>query len=153
MRRKSAYILFLAVLGLLVIGIVMLFSTSAYARDSHGDVYFLLNASRFGLGLGLSACIFAALVNYHFWQKTWWLWFASGAGRSGALLHSRTSECASTGRAGGLATARLPFSRRSWQKSRRSFFSPPGLHDAKNRTATCCRDSLFRLRLSACPLR
>jgi LysM repeat protein len=40
MHRKSAYILFLAVLGLLVIGIVMLFSTSAFARDSHGDVYF-----------------------------------------------------------------------------------------------------------------
>src|SRR6266536_1022679 len=51
MHRKSAYILFLAVLGLLVIGIVMLFSTSAFARNSHGDVYF-------------------------FWQRTWWLWCA-----------------------------------------------------------------------------
>ena len=38
MHRKSAYILFLAVLALLVIGIVMLFSTSAFARDTHGDV-------------------------------------------------------------------------------------------------------------------
>ena len=76
MRRKSAYILFLAVLGLLVIGIVMLFSTSAYARDSHGDVYFFIKRQAIWIGIGLVACTFAALVNYHFWQKTWWLWFA-----------------------------------------------------------------------------
>src|SRR5437773_1344930 len=76
LRRKSAYILFLAVLGLLVIGIVMLFSTSAYARDSHGDVYFFIRRQAMWVGIGLVACIFAALMNYHFWQKTWWLWFA-----------------------------------------------------------------------------
>jgi len=76
MRRKSAYILFLAVLALLVIGIVMLFSTSAYARDSHGDVYFFIKRQAIWAGIGLAACIFAALMNYQFWQKTWWLWFA-----------------------------------------------------------------------------
>jgi cell division protein FtsW len=76
MHRKSAYILFLAVLGLLVIGIVMLFSTSAYARDSHGDVYFFIKRQAIWIGVGLVACIFAALMNYQFWQKTWWLWFA-----------------------------------------------------------------------------
>ena len=76
MRRKSAYILFLAVLALLVIGIVMLFSTSAYARDSHGDVYFFIKRQAIWIGIGLVACIFAALMNYQFWQKTWWLWFA-----------------------------------------------------------------------------
>jgi cell division protein FtsW len=76
MRRKSAYILFLAVLGLLVVGIVMLFSTSAYARDSHGDVYFFIKRQAIWIGIGLAGCIFAALVNYQFWQKTWWLWFA-----------------------------------------------------------------------------
>jgi cell division protein FtsW len=76
MRRKSAYILFLAVLGLLVIGIVMLFSTSAYARDSHGDVYFFIKRQAIWIGLGLIACIVAALVNYQFWQKTCWVWFA-----------------------------------------------------------------------------
>ncbi len=77
MRRKSAYILFLAVLALLVIGIVMLFSTSAYARDSHGDVYFFIKRQAIWIGIGLVACIFAALMNYQFWQKTWWLWFAA----------------------------------------------------------------------------
>jgi cell division protein FtsW len=76
MHRKSAYILFLAVLGLLVIGIVMLFSTSAFARDSHGDVYFFIKRQAMWVGIGLVLCILAALVDYHFWQRTWWLWFA-----------------------------------------------------------------------------
>src|SRR6266436_258383 len=76
MHRKSAYILFLAVLGLLVIGIVMLFSTSAYARDSHGDVYFFIKRQAIWFGIGLLVCIIAALIDYHFWQRTWWLWFA-----------------------------------------------------------------------------
>jgi cell division protein FtsW len=75
MHRKSAYILFLAVLGLLVIGIVMLFSTSAFARDSHGDVYFFIKRQALWFAIGLGACTFAALIDYHFWQKTWWLWF------------------------------------------------------------------------------
>jgi cell division protein FtsW len=75
MHRKSAYILFLAVLGLLVIGIVMLFSTSAFARDSHGDVYFFVKRQAIWVGIGLVVSIFAALVDYHFWQRTWWLWF------------------------------------------------------------------------------
>jgi len=76
MHRKSAYILFLAVLGLLAIGIVMLFSTSAFARDSHGDVYFFIKRQALWFGIGLVVCTFAALIDYHFWQRTWWLWFA-----------------------------------------------------------------------------
>ena len=76
MHRKSAYILFLAVLGLLVIGIVMLFSTSAFARGSHGDIYFFIRRQAIWFGIGLVVCTFAALVDYHFWQRTWWLWFA-----------------------------------------------------------------------------
>jgi cell division protein FtsW len=76
MHRKSAYILFLAVLGLLVIGIVMLFSTSAFAKDSHGDVYFFIKRQAIWFGVGLLICIFAALIDYHLWQRTWWLWFA-----------------------------------------------------------------------------
>src|SRR5450759_3422929 len=75
MHRKSAYILFLAVLGMLVIGIVMLFSTSAFARDSHGDVYFFIKRQAIWLGIGLAVCTVTALIDYHFWQRTWWLWF------------------------------------------------------------------------------
>lgn len=75
MHRKSAYILFVAVLGMLVIGIVMLFSTSAFARDSHGDVYFFIKRQGVWLGIGLTVCTVAAVMDYHFWQRTWWLWF------------------------------------------------------------------------------
>jgi cell division protein FtsW len=74
MHRKSAYLLFLAVLGMLVIGIVMLFSTSAFARDSHGDAYFFLKRQGIWLSIGLIICFAAALIDYHFWQRTWWLW-------------------------------------------------------------------------------
>lgn len=80
MHRKSAYFLFLAILGMLVIGIVMLFSTSAFARDAHGDVYFFVKRQAIWLGLGLTACGGATLVDYHFWQRTWWLWFLFALG-------------------------------------------------------------------------
>ena len=75
MHRKSAYILFLAVLAMLVIGIVMLFSTSAFAKDSHGDVYFFVKRQGVWLGIGLVVCSVGALLDYHFWARTWWIWF------------------------------------------------------------------------------
>lgn len=80
MQRKSAHFLFLAVLGMLVIGIVMLFSTSAFARDAHGDVYFFIKRQAVWLAIGLVVCSVAALVDYHFWQRTWWLWFVLALG-------------------------------------------------------------------------
>jgi cell division protein FtsW len=80
MHRKSAHFLFLAVLGMLVIGIVMLFSTSAFARDAHGDVYFFIKRQAVWLGIGLVVCGAATLVDYHFWQRTWWLWFLVALG-------------------------------------------------------------------------
>lgn len=75
MHRKSAYILFLAVLAMLVIGIVMLFSTSAFAKDSHNDVYFFVKRQVVWLGFGLTVCTIAAFTDYHFWARTWWIWF------------------------------------------------------------------------------
>src|ERR1044071_9123584 len=75
MHRKSAYILFLAVLGLLALGIVILFSTGAFARDAHNDSYYFLRRHAIWLGIGILACCIGALVDYHFWQKSWWIWF------------------------------------------------------------------------------
>src|SRR3954447_24436577 len=76
MHRKSAYFLFLAVLGMLVVGIVMLFSTSAFAKDSHGDMYFFVKRQAVWLGVGFVVCAVAAMIDYHFWLRTWWIWFA-----------------------------------------------------------------------------
>jgi cell division protein FtsW len=75
-HRKSAYFLFIAVLGMLVIGIVMLLSTSAFAKESHGDIYFFVKRQAVWLGVGLVVCATAAIVDYHFWLRTWWIWFA-----------------------------------------------------------------------------
>jgi cell division protein FtsW len=63
------------VLGLLAVGIVILFSTGAFAKDAHNDPYYFLRRHAIWLGIGLLACCVAALVDYHFWQKTWWIWF------------------------------------------------------------------------------
>jgi cell division protein FtsW len=76
-HKKSAYLLVLAVMTLLVLGIVMLFSTSAFARDSHGDPYYFVKRQAIWLGIGMIALLIAARVDYHFWQKTWWVWLAA----------------------------------------------------------------------------
>src|SRR3954454_19695856 len=77
MHRKSAYFLFIALLGVLVIGVVMLFSISAFApvRESKGDVYFFVKRQGVWVVVGLVFCAIGALMDYHFWRKTWWIWF------------------------------------------------------------------------------
>lgn len=75
MHRKSIIFLVFAVIILLVVGIVMLFSTSAFAQDSHGDAFYFVKRQSMWLGLGVVACIVASMVDYHFWQRTWWIWF------------------------------------------------------------------------------
>ena len=79
MQRKSIYFLVVAVAILMVIGIVMLFSTSAFAQDSHGDAFYFVKRQSMWLGLGFIACIAAATMDYHFWQRTWWIWFCLAA--------------------------------------------------------------------------
>ena len=51
-------------------------STSAFARDSHGGCpHSFVKRQAVWLGVCSSVCIVAALVDYHFWQRTWWIWF------------------------------------------------------------------------------
>ena len=52
MHKHSAYILVLAVAALITIGLVMLFSTGAYAPDNHGDEFSFLKKQSFWLGIG-----------------------------------------------------------------------------------------------------
>src|SRR6478752_623555 len=75
MHRKSVYFLILSVAALLVLGVVMLFSTSAFAQDAHGNPLFFIKRQAMWLGVGLVTCMIAAKVDYHFWQKSWWVWF------------------------------------------------------------------------------
>jgi len=76
LQRHAIHILLLVIAWLVTLGIVMLFSTSAFAKDAHGDVYYFVKRQCFWLGIGLTACTLGALVDYHFWQRWWWVLFA-----------------------------------------------------------------------------
>ncbi len=75
MHKQSVYLLVLSVAGLVVLGLVMLFSTSAFAQDAQGQADFFIKRQAIWLGVGFFVCLAAARLDYHFWQKTWWVWF------------------------------------------------------------------------------
>ena len=79
MYRKSVYFLVIAVIAMLALGIVMLFSTSAFAQDAHGDPVYFVKRQSMWLAVGIVVCILASLVDYHFWQRTWLIWFVLAA--------------------------------------------------------------------------
>jgi cell division protein FtsW len=79
MHRKSIYFLVLAVAALIVLGIVMLYSTGAFAQDNHGDPLLFLKRQSLWLAIGMIACVIGAILDYQFWQRTWWMWFAASA--------------------------------------------------------------------------
>lgn len=75
MHRKSVYFLVAAIGILIVIGCVMLFSTSAFAQDGRGNQYFFIRRQFIWLGVGVVACIVATNLDYHFWRRMcWWLY-------------------------------------------------------------------------------
>ena len=79
MQRSSIYLLLLSVVGLVALGVVMLFSTSAFAQDSHGDIYYFVKRQLIWLFIGLIACVVSAFTDYHFWRKSWKIWFGVSA--------------------------------------------------------------------------
>ena len=79
MQKNVANVLLLTVAGLVALGIVMLFSTGAFARDSHGDMYFFVKKQGFWLVIGTIVALAAASIDYHFWRKHWWIFFAATA--------------------------------------------------------------------------
>lgn len=62
---------------MLALGIVMLYSIGAFAKDAKGDSFFFLKRQSVYLGLGIVAFVVAALMDYHFWQKSWTVWFVT----------------------------------------------------------------------------
>jgi cell division protein FtsW len=75
MRRHTATILLLSVMSLLAIGIVMLFSTGAFAQDSRGDMYYFVKRQLMWLVIGGLAMVAAAMLDYSLWRKLWpWLY-------------------------------------------------------------------------------
>jgi len=76
MQKHGIHVLVLTVAGLVALGLVMLFSTSAFAHDSHGDIYFFVKRQILWLGVGVVVAIAAACVDYHVWERWWWIFFA-----------------------------------------------------------------------------
>jgi len=75
MHKQSAYILVLAVAVLVTLGLVMLYSTGAFAPDSHGDQFNFLKKQSFWLGVGFIFSIFFALLDYHRLERAWYVLF------------------------------------------------------------------------------
>ena len=71
MSKHSAFVLVLSVAALVSIGMVMLFSTSVYAHDAHGDALFFLKRQGAWLGIGIVTCVVSAFVDYHLWSRLW----------------------------------------------------------------------------------
>ena len=73
--KKYVVGLLLSVVIMVVLGIIMLFSTGAFAQDAHGDPFYFVKRQVLWIFVGTIGCIVAASVDYHFWQRTWRAWF------------------------------------------------------------------------------
>ena len=72
MHRKSVYGLLLAVTVLIVIGCVMLFSTSAFANDRGKPSDYFIKHQATWLAIGLFLCAVVAKTDYLHWRKVAW---------------------------------------------------------------------------------
>ncbi len=75
----NVFLLVIAVATLTTIGIVMLTSTGAYAQDAKGDPTFFLSHQLRWLGVGVVLCVAAALIDYRWMEKRWWLFYIGAA--------------------------------------------------------------------------
>ncbi len=78
-QRHSVHIILLTIAGLVILGVVMLTSTGAFAQQAHGDTYYFLKRQALWLGIGACVCVAAALIDHHLWRRTWWVWFGAAA--------------------------------------------------------------------------
>ena len=72
-HRNSVYFLVIAVIGLIVLGLVMLSSTAAFAPGNHGDQLYFLKRQAMWLGVATVVCLCASCLDHHLLQRWWWL--------------------------------------------------------------------------------
>lgn len=71
-RKRIDYILLGAVLALVTIGLLFVYSASCYSAEiSYGNKYFFLTKQSIGAAIGLVAMLVLAKVNLKFIQKLW----------------------------------------------------------------------------------
>ncbi|MEO6740908.1 MAG: putative lipid II flippase FtsW, partial [Chthoniobacteraceae bacterium] len=75
----NVFLLVIAVAALITIGIVMLTSTGAYAREAKADPNYFLSHQLMWLVVGGGMCVFAALIDYRWMEKRWWIFYATAA--------------------------------------------------------------------------
>lgn len=71
MQRHAVNIMLLMVAGLTALGLVMLFSTGGFAKDSHGDIYYFVKRQAVWMGLGIVIATAIAWFDYRILQKLW----------------------------------------------------------------------------------
>ena len=75
----NVFVMVVAVAALIGIGIVMLTSTGAYAQDNLGDPQYYLKRQLAWLGVGAVLCVIAAIVDYRWMEKRWWILYIIAA--------------------------------------------------------------------------
>ena len=75
----NVFLLVIAVAALITVGVVMLTSTGAYAQDNKGDPTYYLTHQLLWLGVGVAMCVVAALVDYRWMEKRWWIFYIGAA--------------------------------------------------------------------------
>lgn len=79
MSSKSAHFLVLAVIFLVTLGVVMLFSTSAFSNERAGDIYYDVKRQFAWMGLASLVCVVLAVMDYHWLQRGAMLWYVLAA--------------------------------------------------------------------------
>ncbi len=71
MQRHAVQIMLLMVAGLAALGLVMLFSTGGFARDSHGDIYHFVKRQALWLCIGTVFATVVAWIDYRHLRRLW----------------------------------------------------------------------------------
>jgi cell division protein FtsW len=72
MASKSAHLLIISVIFLVTLGVVMLSSTSAFSTDAYSDgadLYYDVKRQFVWMGVGIVACFFFAVLDYHWLER------------------------------------------------------------------------------------
>ena len=75
MGEKSLQIFVFSIVALLVLGVVMLLSTSVFIAD-RADIYHDVHRQIVWLVLGIIVCALTSSIDYHFWNRSKWAWFS-----------------------------------------------------------------------------
>lgn len=79
MAKHSIFLLILAVVSLIALGITMMASTTYEVAHEGGEDYVTLWRQLVWLGVASAGCVFAALVDYNFWLRWRWHILAAAA--------------------------------------------------------------------------